>query len=449
MTKIFTAGVGLLLCCCGTLSAQDLATPLLRGSWQSTFANPALYSQLEGELTIGLPGLSNEFHIENVSVEELVGTRDGRRLLDLSALPGLLEERNQISDFFVLETIGIGLRGDRLSAGAYHRLHTNGSFDYNRNLIRLIAEGNAQFIGQTVDITPFGTAVGYHELGLGLAFDVTDKIAIGGRIKYLSGIEGVRIQEGSRLSLTTGEDNFALSLDQDAVVNSSGIVDFESLDDIQINLDLLDVDSGPLFNENNGLAFDVGIHLDFDNLRIQAAANDLGAKIDWTQNVSNLTFSGVSEFTGLDILRQVLDDSVSFTVAVDSLNDIFSPTEDNNAWSYSIGAHYLLGAEFDVDDKLTVGAMVLYRDRFLGGAPAVMVSGRYQFLNWLAAGVHYNYRDGSAANLGANLYLTPGPVQFFAGTDNLTNIFGSSGGTRSSVRLGLALAFRRKVSTVD
>ncbi|MEM6770604.1 MAG: DUF5723 family protein, partial [Bacteroidota bacterium] len=206
----------ILLCFLGTtLTAQDLTAPLFSDSWQATFSNPALYGNLPGRFTVGLPGFQNDLVLENVTYNQLLATENGERFLDLRLLPELLEDRNEIRNDFAVETVGVGLRGDRFSVGFAHRLRAGGVLDYPRSLIEVVAEGNAQFIGQTVEIAPLGLVTSYHEIGLGVSYQLTERIHLGGRLKYLSGIADVRTNVGGSLLLTTGEENFALTLDQD------------------------------------------------------------------------------------------------------------------------------------------------------------------------------------------------------------------------------------------
>lgn len=440
--SLFTSVRALILCLFALpLTAQDLTAPLITDSWQATFSNPALYGNLPGRLTIGLPGLHNDLVLENVTYNQLLAVEDGQRILDLRLLPELLEDRNEIRNDFAIETIGVGVRGDRFSAGFSHRLRAGGVVDYPKTLIEVIAEGNAQFIGQSVEIAPLGFISSFHEIGLGLSYAVTEKIHLGGRIKYLSGIADVRTGAGSSLRLSTGEENFALTLEQDLNLNSAGGIEFDGLDDINVNYDLNRLRTDQLFSGNNGVAFDVGLFVDLGKLRLQAAANDLGGTIAWENEVTNLDFSGTDAFGGLDVLEQFLEDSISFTGAIDSLQVTFDPTETNNSYQTDLYSTYLLGGEFDVTERLTAGLLVVHYDRPQAPETAFALSARYRVIQQLAVGLNYNARRDAAANLGLHLYATVGPVQLLAATDNLLTVFRQKGSSRASVRLGGALTF--------
>ncbi|MEL7160581.1 MAG: DUF5723 family protein, partial [Bacteroidota bacterium] len=380
------------------MGGQDLTVPLLSDTWQATFSNPALYGQGRGRLTVGLPGLSNDLVAENVTYNDLLLTENGQRILDLSRLPDLLEERNTLRDDFSLETIGAALRGGRLSFGLYHRVRAAGELDYPKTLVQLVVQGNAQFIGQTVEIAPAGFGTSFHELGLGASYAITDQLHFGGRIKYLSGIADVRTLPGGSLRLTTGEENFALTLDQDLTINTAGTIDYNGLDDVGVNYDLNRIRTDDLFSQNNGLAFDFGLFADLGKLRLQAAANDLVGKIDWSNEVSTFRLRGADAFSGLDVLEQVLEDSVSFDSALDSLRLEFEPTEGSEPYRSDLYATYLIGGEFDLTERLTAGLLIVHYARPLEAETAFALSARYAVLDELTVGFNYNARKDAAAN---------------------------------------------------
>jgi hypothetical protein len=430
----------LVLCALTTLTAQDLTAPLLSDSWQATFSNPALYGQAKGRLTVGLPGVSNDLYAENVTYNQLLVTEDGQRILDLDRLVNLLADRNELRNDFTLETIGVGLRGDRLSFGLYHRLRAFGQADYPKTLVQLAVQGNAQFIGQTVEVAPLGYATSYHELGLGGSYAITENVHFGARIKYLSGIADVRTGAQGSLQLTTGEDNYSLTIDQDLTINTAGTIDYNGFDDVSINYDLNRIQTDDLFSANNGIAFDFGLFADLGKIRLQAAATDLGGKVEWTNEVSNFTLSGVTSFSGLDILAQVLEDSLSFNTALDSLQVTFEPTEGNTPYTTKLGGVFLLGGEYDITDRITAGLLLVRYNREINPETAFAVTARYKVFDQLTVGLNYNARREAAANLGGHLVAHLGPVNLLASTDNLLTVFSQKDNSRASVRLGASLS---------
>lgn len=423
-----------------SLFAQDLTTPLLEGTWQSTYANPAQLHQLPGRLTIGLPGAYNDLFVENFTYNDLVVDAEGQRFLDASAVVPLLGQNNELRDQFDFETLGISWRNDRWAFGLHHRLRYDAQLDYPKTLAQLIWEGNAQFVGQTVDFAPDFRLTGYHELGLSVAFQPVKVLSIGARVNFISGITDLSTPGGGSLALTTGEENYALSLEQDYLVNSAGSLEYDGLETLTTNLNFAELNFDKFLGANRGMSIDLGVTLDLGNLRLQAAAQGLGGDIEWTEDVRNYTLSGTSDFAGLDVLESLLQDSVSFQGLTDSLEARFNPQETTDRYRSDLNQGYMLGANFDLNDRLTLGGLLFYQDRLVDGEVSALVSARYSLLDNLMVGATYGYRAGSAANIGINATAKLGPVVCLFATDNIMTAFRLRDSNRANVRLGISLS---------
>ncbi len=423
-----------------SLQSQDLSTATLEGTWQSTFSNPALMHRLPGRLTIGLPGLSNDFLVENFTYNDLASQENGQNVLRPAQIIPLLQDRNLLRDQFDFETIGVALRNKRLAVGFQHRIRYDALVDYPKTLAQLIWQGNAQFIGQTVEFAPRLQLNGYHELGFSAAFQLNERLSLGGRLKLLSGISNISTEEGGSLQLTTDEDNYALTLEQDYRINSAGALTYNDLSDITTHLSFANFTFDRFLGENIGLGFDLGASLDLGKLRFQAAAIDLGSSLEWKAAVNNYQLSGQSNFSGLDVLQDLLRDSTSFNGLLDSLEMQFQPSESQLAYRTQIGSSFLLGGHLDVNDRLTLGALLFYNNRATADEPAVLLSGRYQLLEALQLGATYAYKAGSATHLGVNATAQLGPVVLLLATDNVLTALRPKDSQRAHFRLGLSLS---------
>ncbi len=424
-----------------TLGAQNLTAPLLSGSWQSTYHNPAMVHFLPGRLTVGLPGVSNDLRLENLSYGDLYVDSGGDRVLDLNALSALTRDRNAAQDFFSIETLGIAVRGSRLAFSAYHRLRLDGEAEYRGDLVDLVVLGNAPFIGATVDIAPRGTVVSFQEVGAGLSYALSGAVAIGARVKYLAGSSVLQTREGGTLRLTTGTENYALTLDQDVTLHTVNAIAIEDeLSSIRFDYQPERLNPADLFGANSGVAFDFGVAVNLDRLRLNASATDLGASINWTEGVTSLRFTGTTSYTGLDILGELLRDSVSFDTALDTLVNTFDPVRESASFRTDLAPKFYLGGEYDVTDRLTAGALLVLEDRLGESAAAVAVTANYGITEWLQVGLNVNHRSGLGTNLGANLYLSPGSFRLFASSDKLFSLFGTGRPALAGVRVGAALS---------
>ncbi|PPK87345.1 hypothetical protein CLV84_0285 [Neolewinella xylanilytica] len=430
-----------------TLDAQNLTAPLLSGSWQSTYHNPAMVHFLPTTFTVGLPGIANDLRLQNVEYGDVFVKSGGQQILNLAAWAGLAEERNAVQDVYSIETIGAAARRGNFGYQLYHRLRVNGDADYPRSFINLVALGNAAFIGQTVDIAPRGGIVSYQEVGASFSYAVNDQIAIGGRVKYLAGVSSIEAAEGGTLELGTGTENYTLTLDKDLTLNSVRAFAFRSLDDFDLTYNPSRLQPGDLFTPNNGFAFDIGVAVNLDRLRLNASATDLGAGIDWKADITTLRFEGTSTFSGLDILGDLLRDSVSLDRAVDSLVTALEPVSGATAYRSNIAASIFLGGEYDLTEKITAGALLTLEDRLGELVPAFAITGRYTLTDWLKVGLNLNHRSGIRTNLGLHALATPGRFQLFAASDKLLSLLSSGNSSVAGIRLGAAMTLGERRSS--
>ena len=114
---------------------------------------------------------------------------------------------------------------------------------------------------------------------------MNDNFSIGGRIKYLNGI-GNLSTSNSNLFLTTDDDIYQLSLNADYQINASSLLLYNGLDAPEEIVQLGGLGLDQVFTSNRGLAFDLGVHLKFDDLDIALSVLDIG-QITWEENVRN------------------------------------------------------------------------------------------------------------------------------------------------------------------
>ena len=431
-----------LLSCLGLaagLGAQNLTAPLLSGSWQSTYHNPAMVHFLPGKYTVGLPGVANDLRLENLQYADIFERVDGQRILDLNAWSLLVDDENAVQDVYSVETLGLAVQTGRWGLSLAHRLRVQGEAQYSASLVDLLALGNAPFIGQTVELAPRGEISSWQELGLGVSYAVTDKIAIGGWLKYLAGVSNIQIADGGSLRLRTGEENFALTLEQDFTLNTVRAISYEKLNQIGLLYNPNRLVPGDLFTSNTGMAVDLGVAINLDRLRLNASVTDLGASIDWQEEITGLRFVGTESFSGLDVLEDLLRDTISLESAIDSLTLSFEPEEIAGTYSTDIAPSYWIGGEYDINDRITAGAMVALENRVGQLQPAVALVGRYTLNDWLQLGLNLNHRAGVRTNVGLHVYATPGRVQLFASSDKFFTLLTTGNTAVAGIRLGAAL----------
>jgi hypothetical protein len=425
-----------------TLGAQqELGTHFLKGTWQAGYTNPALTPNTK--ITVSLPGFYNNLAIENITFNDLIQKDDsGNTTLDINGAIDKMEDQNLLRQDFSFETLGLGLKFGKLYVSFNHSLKFKAFMDYPKTLPQLIWQGNAQFIGQTVDFGPDLELSAWHHYALGAGFDITDNITVGGRVKFLSGIAHVSTERND-LALTTSDDIYQLELDADLLVNASGSLEFEDFENYTFNFDPVNGGLENLFSRNQGIAFDLGASAQFGKLDVAASVLDIG-KINWEKDVNNYSVNGVYEYQGLEVAQDIFEDSTEIGSVVDTLKAIYQPVTTSNAFSSALPTQFYLSAGYQLTENLHLGAL-FYSEAFKGSAyPAFAIAGNYQLSGLLKVGAIYAIRNKTFDNLGLNAVVTVGPVQIVAMTDNLLTVFNPSNNNSANVRLGLNLVFGKE-----
>lgn len=424
--------VGLLA---GMLPAQtELGTHFMRGTWQAQHTNPALVP--EGTFTIKLPDVYNDIYISSITYNDLIRQEGGgKAVLDIDNAIEQLDDDNIIWERLQVGTIGFGINLGPVNLNIQHGMRYNAFINYPKALPQLIWQGNAQFVGQQVDAGTDVQVFGYHELAVGAAVTLADRLTIGGRFKYLSGIAEAST-ERQQLRVYTDSVAYALELDADLLVNSSGTVRYESFRDLEIGFDFGRFDLDRVISRNNGYAVDLGAHLDLGKLQLAASVLDLG-QIDWDEDVSNYALTGTKDFAGLDVSQGILEDSEEFGSVIDSLEAAFDVVETNRTFTTELGAKLYLSAAYQFDDTWRFGVLY-YQENYRGEArQAAAVAANACFWPFLELGATYAWRNDTFDNIGLNAMLKAGPVQLVAATDNILTAVQLKDSNSANIRLGV------------
>ncbi len=424
---------------------QELGTHFMQGYWQSTNTNPSFMPN--SRIVIGLPGVYNNLLVTNVTFSDiLVEDENGNNRIDVKNAISQLGDNNFIREDLDIETVSVGWQLGNLMLSIGHKLRFNSFINYPKAFPQLVWEGNAQFVGQTVEFSPDIQASAYHEIALGGAYRLGN-ISIGGRVKLLSGVSDVSTDR-TQLSLYTSDDIYQLNLDADFRVNTSGALFYNGFDDLVIDFNFGRFETKNFLSKNSGIAFDLGASAQFGKLGLAASVIDIG-EITWKDEVKNYSLLGDYEYEGLDIAREVLEDSTDIGSALDTLQAIYEPTETTNSYRTKLPGRVYLSATYQLSEKLQLGGL-FYTERFRGeNFPAVAVSAQYKLNKFLQFGGLYAFRNDTFDNLGVNAAVTVGPVQIVAATDNILTAFQVNNSNNANVRLGINLAFGKATDTAE
>ncbi|MEM0992235.1 MAG: DUF5723 family protein [Bacteroidota bacterium] len=426
------------LLCGFVLSAQqELHLNFQRNLWQANRTNPALLP--EAQFVLGLPSAYNNLYLRNTNLASLIDTENRR--VTLNNVINDLEEENRFRDYLDIETLSGGFYFGKLHLSLHHALKLNTYSDFPKELAQLVAQGNAQFIGSTIDISHDIDAFSYSEFGLGVGYRLSDNFSVGGRIKYLNGIGNLSTTRGN-LFLNTDDDIYQLTLNSDYQVNASTLLQYNGLNAPEEIVQLSGLRLDEVFTANQGVAFDFGAHLKVERLDVALSILDIG-QINWEENVRNYRINGTYEYGGLDLVNAFLEDSVAFSAVLDTLENTFAAVESTDSYRTILPRRLYASINYDLNESWTAGLGVYgewYRDDFF---PAFSLYSQAQLAKFLRLGASYTLFDGRYDHLGLNAQLRFGPVQAYAMTSNILGAIRPKQASSVDFRLGVNLLFGR------
>jgi len=284
------------------------------------------------------------------------------------------------------------------------------------DFFRLVFEGNG---GDNVgDVFDLGFAMDFihtREFALGYSRSfIDDKLRIGGRIKYIAGINAIQTERND-LIFETSAKAFTYNVKSDLKFNSS----------------LMPIDSNTTLNsvllgnqQNSGFGIDVGANLKLNKkLSLSASIIDLGV-VQWKDNLKS-TFTknpGVyHEYKGMDIQDFLVDSTnqkKGFETFKDTLMEIIALDTSSEYFSTGLMGEFYVGGNLHITKNHNIGALMygsFYKKEFY---PALTLSWNSQIGRILAFSASYTMYRESYVNLGFGAALKLGPEQFYITTDN-------------------------------
>lgn len=419
---------------------------------QTNYLNPAHLTG-NSKVVIDLPLFSGfSFSLNNsFSFNDLASLSNKRMIIDMNKFYLRIPQNNYLSENLKLPLIDLQLqfKNKAISFGIFENQLLRGGFD--RNLIRLIDEGNYPWIGSTI-YTGFDlNFLHYREYSLGYTQRVNKNLTFGSRVKFLSGLSAfdvkkmvVGIETGENMEFlkvtVTGDYNicmpFSIGFNEEpnSGENTSNLVHY-------------------ITNTSNpGIAVDLGAsYLLFPHFELSASIIDLGF-IHWKSNAEKVTYNGSFIWQGFNLSN--IPNSTSYNDApyrsplqtlIDSLNEILNYKSKEIPFNSVIPTKIYLSGNYKVCSFLNAGLVdrILLYDKQV--ANAITLSGNLNLGNILSLSVGYSIIDNSYYNLSLGTALKFGPVQIYCLTDNIL-AFSILRAQNFNIRVGMNFMFGKIIS---
>lgn len=313
---------------------------------------------------------------------------------------------------------------------------------YPKTLIEFPYKGNAAYMDENIPMSLKDLGIDfthYREYAVGASKDITDKLRLGGKMKFLFGKSNVNTKT-SDISIYTYPDDYYwrvkskmnirasipsqfVEIDYD---NSYGVADSLEVDVVSADSTTTEDIKNYLMNgKNMGLAIDFGaIYKLTDKITVSASIIDLGF-IRWKSDVYNFVNDGEFLFEGYDVSPHLnSEDSTDHAkVFADSLYQEFQVDETKEAYGTFMPTKIYLAGRYKLNDKLEFGAMS--RTEFFKKhlSQQFTLSANANLTKWFTGVVSWSVINRSPANMGVGLILRGGFMQFFLMSDNVLGFY--------------------------
>lgn len=419
-----------------SIAQQSFTLYNLRSVPQANYFDPSGMPTVK--VSVGLPVISSLYlNVSNSGFKYndlLTRGADDSLRIDPNKLLSKMAKNNYLNTAFHTDLISFGLRIEKnyFSFSASEKMSIR--FKYPKDFIDFFWNGNASSLGEEKSFN-FGLDFShYREYALGYVRELDEKFTVGGKIKYLYGMENISIPK-SDISITTDPGTFAIAASADILVNTSG-ANANSFNGFS---------AGDYFfkKKNGGMGLDVGTTYKMDEkFSFSASILDLGF-INWksdTKNYQSHTPGAGFTFSGLD-LAGFANDSNATEKLTDSIAKSFSIDTLHQRYRTWLPSQIYIGGRYHIDPKNNIGFLLYGQiyDKTLH--PGLSLSFTTQVGKWLNGSVSYSIVNRSYLNLGLGLALKPGPVQWYVVTDNILGVILPTSTKNVGVRFGLNLTF--------
>lgn len=410
---------------------QDMTLLHLNGFMPATIHNPAM--PLQKKINCSLGAISLFGGTDGPSINDITSKNNkGQRFLDFKKIPDNLDVYHDIYLDYDIRTLDIGVKIGSFALMAGHGFRSASNIRYTKDLIQLLAFGNANFIGKTLDIGPTIDVMSFNELYLG-AQKTSGKFTLGIKAKLLYGASSVNT-ESSTMQFYTNPEFYQLEFKNDYLLRSSSLLRYNSLDSITVNYSNLTFEN--IFYNNRGLAIDLGVNFKInDNLNLFASAVDIGS-ISWDFFPRKYSSQGIFNFSGVDIVDYLSDSTLSVKDTLLGLLDVKSSIEQ---YSTALNSTFSVGGSY-INGKWMFNGLYQMRNRFGFRNHTLSLSAVRQ-ISVFDLGLQYIMLKNSFTNIGIYGRLRMGPFSLYMSTDNLVSIFRPLDANSASARIGTTLQF--------
>jgi hypothetical protein len=368
-----------------------------------------------------------------------------------SYLPGFIDLDGVAEENFVSASVSLpfsmAFKFKKWGFNAHSKSMFNSQIGFNKDFLGFATQGNAAYIGETLNLDPKFDITMYQEFGIGVSREILKIFNVGIRGKYLIGLANVNTVDGN-LSLETAPEFYQLRAKADYTIQLAGIPTLNNLGDFTVVDSFFnEIAANPLNSfskatQNRGFAFDMGATMNIGKmLHVGVSILDIG-QIKWKENASEYKVTGDFQFEGIDATGFLTGDDVANII--DTLDKFVTLTSSPTTYSTSINPKIYMTARLKFGKEFYLNGVLRNEFTSQGVQTGLGVGCQKNFGKILSVGAMYSIRNSSFSNLGANMSLKLGPAQVFILSDNFLPLINQWQAANTNFRFGVNVTFNDK-----
>ena len=422
-----------LICSTFTAKAQNdgLVFSLMPNIPYNNFLNPGIRVPYNGLVGVGFSNFNVSVYNSSIKYTNIYATNShGEDVIDGVQFINSLKEQDNFFNFnMAYDFVNVGFRIKQLFFNIDWRMRINTDFQYSKDFLGFFVLGNGGYLGREnpCDFNIGINASAYLEYGVAAQYDINDKLTVGIRTKYLSGIANATFTN-EKTRIYTDRDTYAITSDVELDIKMASILetDVSRIGDITKVFNDFNMGSKKNFDvkENVGFGLDLGASYKFnDKFGVAASLYDLGF-IKWRDaKVKKISKKDVS------INEQLLDDyhdlkdlKLDFG---DMVDDIIDDVWGNDSlvggeeYKTSLRSRFILQGYYELHPMARFTAFAQLCSTMGGVKPAFTVAYSGAFWDVINLSMHYTISTYSGSSVGIGLGLHAGPFNAYLASDNV------------------------------
>ena len=422
--------VAALLCSSLVTKAQNegLVFSLMPQIPYNNYLNPGIRVPYNGIVGVGFSNINFSIYNSSIKYNNIITTSHGEDVIDGVKFINSLDENDNYFNFNMsMDLANAGFRVNKLFINIDWRFRLNTDFTFSRDFLGFFVLGNGNYMGadNPCDFNLGLDATAFTELGVGVQYDINDKLTVGIRPKILSGIANVTMTNDNT-KIFTDPNTYAISADVDLDIKMASIMksDVNRIKDITSIFDNFNAGEAIDIKENIGFGLDLGASYQInEKIGVAAGIYDIGY-IKWRD--AKVKKVSKTDVTVNDAMFDDYQDLKTMKLDYESmLGDIIDEVwgdddlQVGDDYKTSLKTRIMLQGYYELNPMVrftAIGQMYKLKNSM---KPAFTLAYSGVFWDHLNLSLSYTLSKYTGTAVGLGLGVHAGPFNIYASTDNL------------------------------